>query len=255
MRYAPTAMPQSQGAAGCLLVLIPAYNEEATLPAVIAGVRAAAPEGDLLVVDDCSADATSRVARDCGARVVRHPVNLGYGAALLTGYTCADRLGYDRVVQLDGDGQHDPSAIPALLARLEEGYDLVLGSRFRGGARQYRAPRLRALGIRLFGKVASLALGMKITDPTSGYQALSARLVRFHVRGDHFPQDYPDADMLILVGRAGFRICEAGVTMFEKPGGSTMHAGLRPLYYVIKMSLSILVILSGARSAPRKEAT
>jgi hypothetical protein len=94
---------------------------------------------------------------------------------------------------------------------------------------------------------------MRITDPTSGYQALSGRLVRFHVAGNHFPQDYPDADMLILAGRAGFRICETPVTMFEKRGGSTMHGGLRPLYYVTKMSLSILLVLTGARSAPRKE--
>jgi glycosyltransferase involved in cell wall biosynthesis len=246
-------MPQSQSAAGRLLVLIPAYNEEADLPGVIRAVREAAPEAGILVVDDCSRDATSAVARSIGAQVVRHAVNLGYGAALWTGYAWAVRSGYDRLVQLDGDGQHDPAAIPAVLARLEEGYDLVLGSRFGAGVRRYRAPWMRAIGMRLFAKIASAALGMRISDPTSGYQGLSGRLMRFHVAGNHFPQDYPDADMLILVGKAGFRVCEVPVTMFEKPSGASMHSGLKPLYYVVKMSLSILLVLSRAHGVPRKE--
>lgn len=246
-------MPQSQSAAGRLLVLIPAYNEEAELPGVIRAARAAAPDADILVMDDCSRDATSAVARACGATVVRHPVNLGYGAALLTGYAWAVRKGYERLVQLDGDGQHDPAAIPVLLSRLAEGYDLVVGSRFGAGVRRYRAPRLRALGMRLFSKVASLSLGIRISDPTSGYQGLSGRLLRFHATGNHFPQDYPDADMLILVGKAGYRICEVPVTMFEKPGGASMHSGLKPLYYVVKMSLSILLVLSAPSRAARKE--
>ena len=206
-------------AAGRLLVLIPAYNEEENLARVIAGVRNVVPQADILVVDDCSRDDTSRVAREAGAIVARHPINLGYGAALLTGYRYADRLGYGRVVQIDGDGQHDPAWIVQLLGRLDEGNDLVLGSRFGSGVRRYRPPLLRRIGMRFFAATASYALRQAITDPTSGYQALSARLVRFHARGDHFPQDYPDADILILVGRAGFRMTEVPVTMYEKPGG------------------------------------
>lgn len=232
-------------AAGRLLVLIPAYNEAENLERVIAGVRGAVPEADILVVDDCSKDDTGRVARRAGATVVRHPVNLGYGAGLLTGYRYADRMGYGRVAQIDGDGQHDPAWIVHLLGRLDEGYDLVLGSRFGSGVRQYRPPLLRRIGMRFFARVASSALHQPITDPTSGYQALSGRLVRFHARGNHFPQDYPDADILILVGRAGFRIAEVPVTMYEKPGGASMHSGLRPLYYVVKMVISILLVMSG----------
>lgn len=243
-------MAQHGKSNGRLLILIPAYNEESNLPTVIAGVRGAVQEGDVLVVDDCSRDGTSRAAKLAGARVVRHPVNLGYGSALLTGYRYADRHGYDRVVQMDGDGQHDASSIPDLLAGLDEGYDLVLGSRFGPGVRRYRPPKLRAAGMWFFGRIASRALGRKITDPTSGFQGLSGRLVRFHSRGNHFPPDYPDADILILVGRAGFRVTEVPVTMYEKPGGASIHSGLKPLYYVIKMILSILLVLtSGSKRA------
>ncbi len=124
------------------------------------------------------------------------------------------------------------------------GSDLVLGSRFGAGVRRYRPQRLRAVGMRLFGWIASRALGRKITDPTSGFQALSGRLVHFHATGNHFPPDYPDADILILVGRAGFRVTEVPVTMYEKPGGASIHSGLKPVYYVVKMTLSILLVLT-----------
>jgi hypothetical protein len=240
--------------AGRLLVLIPAYNEEENLARVIIGVRNTVPQADVLVVDDCSRDDTGRVAREAGAIVVRHPINLGYGAGLLTGYRYAERMGYERVAQIDGDGQHDPAWIVQLLGRLDEGNDLVLGSRFGSGVRRYRPPFLRRIGMRFFAAMASSALRQTITDPTSGYQALSGRLVRFHARGDHFPQDYPDADILILVGRAGFRIAEVPVTMYEKPGGASMHSGLRPLYYVVKMILSILLVLGSERDRTGKEA-
>ncbi len=251
---APDAAPDPRrGAPPTLrtLVLVPSYNEEENLPRVLAGIRAHAPAGtDVLVVDDCSGDRTSEVARGGGAIVARHPVNLGYGAALLTGYRFADRRGYDRLVQLDGDGQHDPAGIPVLLAGLEQGADLVLGSRFAPGARPYQAGIVRGIGMRLFRAIATAALHQTVTDPTSGFQALSQRLVRFHAGGEHFPSDYPDADVLILVARAGFRIREVPVTMYEKPGGASMHSGLAPLYYVAKMLLSIVLVLSTARSAP-----
>lgn len=246
-------MESTNAAAGRLLVLIPAYNEQENLPRVIAGVRDTVPDADVLVVDDCSRDETSRVARQAGAAVVRHPINLGYGAGLLTGYRYADRKGYGRLVQIDGDGQHDPGWIVKLLERLDAGDDLVLGSRFGSGVRRYRPPLLRRIGMRFFGWVASRALGQVITDPTSGYQALSGQLVRFHARGSHFPQDYPDADILILVGRAGFHISEVPVTMYEKPGGASIHSGLRPFYYVVKMVLSILLVLTAGRDRSRGE--
>lgn len=235
-------MAPTEPASQRLLVLIPAYNEEASLPRVIAGIRRVAPGAAILVVDDCSRDGTSEAARGAGAWVVRHPVNLGYGAALLTGYRFADRAGFHRLIQMDGDGQHDAGGIPRLLEGLDRGADLVLGSRFRSGARRYQAPWARRIGMALFGAIASAALGKRITDATSGFQGLSRRLIRHYAGGIRFPQDYPDADVLILVGRSGFAIEEVAVDMHEKPGGSSIHSGLRPLYYVVKMILSILLI-------------
>ena len=252
--YDLAAMAPHDQPAGRLLVLIPAYNEEERLAEVIGGVRRVRPDAEILVVDDCSRDRTGEIARRAGATVARHPINLGYGAALLTGYRYADRRGFERLVQLDGDGQHDPSGIASLLEPLDGGADLVIGSRFLEGSGTYRPSLLRAVGMWIFALVASATLGLRVTDPTSGFQALSGRLLRYHSRGDHFPQDYPDADMLILVGRSGFSIREVPVTMFEKPGGASIHSGLRPLYYVVKMTLSILLILSGGRAASGKEA-
>ncbi len=237
-------MAPTEPGAERLLVLIPAYNEEANLPRVIAGIRRIVSEAPILVVDDCSSDGTAGAALLSGARVVRHPVNLGYGAALLTGYRYARREGFDRLVQMDGDGQHDPSGIRPLLEGLDRGADLVLGSRFRSGARKYRAPWTRKIGMVLFSTIASAILRKQITDATSGFQALSGRMIRYYASGIRFPQDYPDADLLILVGRSGFRIEEVAVDMHEKPGGSSIHSGLRPLYYVVKMLLSILLVLS-----------
>lgn len=246
-------MAPKRDSAGRLLVLIPAYNEEANLAAVIAGVREAVPNAAVLVIDDCSRDRTAGVAVRSGARLVRHPINLGYGASLMTGYRYAVRHDAWCVVQLDGDGQHDPSGIPALLETIEAGYDLALGSRFDESTPRYKAQFPRAIGMWIFGRIASLVLGQKISDPTSGFQALSSDLVRFHAQGNHFPRDYPDADILILVGRAGFKLREVPVTMFEKPGGATIHSGLRPLYYVVKMMLSILLAVSGRHTAPGRE--
>ena len=197
-------------------------------------------EGDLLVVDDGSSDDTAAEARRGGARVAVHPVNLGYGAALQTGYRYALRHGYDAVLQLDADGQHDPASIPALLAGLSDA-DVVVGSRFLD-ADSYRPPFARRLGMWLFGKVASVLCGQRITDPTSGFQAVSRAALRFYAH-DRYPVDYPDADVLAMVVRSGLRLAEVPVRMLAAPGSKSMHAGLlRPLYYVFRMTLALALV-------------
>lgn len=224
------------------LVVIPAFNEADGIAKVLLAVRAADPSLPVLVVDDGSIDDTAGEARRAGAEVLRLPLNLGYGSALQAGYKYALRHGYDGVVQIDGDGQHEPADIPRLLARLDRGdVDLVLGSRFLEDA-GYRPGVTRATGMRLFRGLAFLATGKRFSDVTSGYQALNRDVLQFFAT-ERYPADYPDADVLIMVTRAGFRVAEVPVRMYPKRNGRTMHAGLRPVYYTFKMLLSMLLML------------
>lgn len=242
--------PGSARSEGPLVVILPAYNEADTLPVLLPRVRAALPAAEILVVDDGSHDATAAVAAGCGVRVARHPINLGYGAAIQTGYLYALARRARAVLQMDADGQHEAASLVTLLVELEKGHDLVLGSRFLAGARRYRAPLARRIGMRLFAWVSGSILGRKITDPTTGFQALSPRLVAYYARGPFFPPDYPDADVLIRVGLAGFRVTEVAVDMYEKDGPS-IHSGARPFYYVVKMLITIVLLLT----VPRRRMT
>lgn len=223
-----------------LLVVIPVHNEGASLTAVIEETRLAAPGADVLVVDDASTDDSAAIARAGGAVVVSHPFNLGYGAAVQTGFRYAAAGGYRRMVQLDGDGQHPPREIPRLLAALG-GADLVVGSRFLGKGAYPIAP-VRRLGMRLFSAAASLATRRRVTDASSGFQALNERVVRF-LASQPYPSDFPDADTLIWLHRAGFRAVEVPVEMLPRRSGRSMIGSGRSVYYVFKMVLSILVTL------------
>jgi len=229
------------------LVLIPAFNEASKIVEVIERVRGAAPEADILVVNDGSRDRTAVLATQAGALVVSHPYNMGYGVTIQTGYKYAWRHGYDFVVQIDGDGQHDPAFIPALLAPVLAGdTDLALGSRFLS-VESYRPSFFRRLGILFFRKLISVLIGREITDPTSGYQAFNRRVIGFFTT-EVFPCDYPDADVLLTLNLAGFRLRELPVRMVANAEGKSMHSGLKPLYYVFKMLLSLLVTLLRSRA-------
>jgi glycosyltransferase involved in cell wall biosynthesis len=218
---------------------MPAFNEGKAIGRVLSEVRAMV-HGDILVVDDGSSDETAAEARRAGARVAVHPVNLGYGAALQTGYRYALRHGYDAVLQLDADGQHDPASIPGLLEKLSQA-DVVVGSRFLDAA-SYRPPLGRRVGMWLFGKVATALCGQRVTDPTSGFQAISRAALHFYAH-ERYPADYPDADVLAMVARSGLRLAEVPVHMLPPPGGKSMHGGLlKPLYYVFRMSLALALV-------------
>jgi len=234
LTLSPTTPPRRD-----LLVLVPARDEEASILQVLQGCARALPGAPILVVDDGSRDATARLARQAGARVLSHTFGMGYGAALQTGYLYALRKGFSLVVQLDADGQHDPADLPRLVEPILEGRaDVTLGSRFLGK----ESPRIsfpRKMGILFFRTLASLGLGGKgFTDPTSGYQALGRKALELLARG-HFPEDYPDADVLLFLARSGCRILEVPVTMHPRTSGASMHGGIRSLYYVYKMSLSL----------------
>jgi len=225
-----------------ILVVIPALNEEEQIATVVQQVTEQVPEAQIMVVNDGSSDRTEQKALACGAKVLSHPFNMGYGVALQTGYKYAWKYGFDYVLQMDGDGQHDAQYLRVLLSEVKEGkVDVVIGSRFlrEGG---YHVPLLRRMGMLLFGFIASRVSGQKITDPTSGYQALGRRVIEFYTR-DAFPGDYPDADVLVMLHRAGLRVQEVPVAMRPNSNGRSMHSGLKPLYYIYKMLLSIALNL------------
>jgi glycosyltransferase involved in cell wall biosynthesis len=218
-------------------IVIPAYQEEARLPALLAALAAAAPGFRVVVIDDGSRDGTAEAARRAGATVLRHPFNLGYGAALQTGYKWALRAGAALLVQMDADGQHDPADVAALAAPIEAGeLDLAIGSRFLG-AGDYRMSRLQRLG-RDFFRALLAAFGLRVTDPTSGFQAMNSAVLALYA-SDMFPSDFPDVDVLLCAHRHGLRVGERPVRMHASPRASTLHAGLAPVYYVYKMLLSV----------------
>ena len=225
------------------LLIMPAHNEARNLPAVFEELRRVAPPGlDIVVVDDYSTDETAAVARAAGATVVSLPCNLGYGGAVQTGFKYAVERGYPVAVVMDADGQHDPAGVASLLEPVEAGEaDVALGSRILGRM-EYEAGLARQLGMGFFRNLVSRLIGRRITDPTSGFQALNAEAMAYFAR-DNYPTDFPDADTILLLNYAGFRVQEVPVTMRGRLSGQSMHAGLKPLYYMVKMFLAIFIVL------------
>jgi glycosyltransferase involved in cell wall biosynthesis len=234
-----------------ILVVVPAFNEEDSIGRVVADVKRVVPSADVLVVDDGSEDGTRKAAKRSGASVVSLPFNLGYGVALQTGFKYALRRGYDYVVQMDADGQHEAKSVVDLIGEVQEGTaDVILGSRFLGPD-TFTPPLVRRLGIRIFRVIVSLVVGKRISDPTSGFQALNRKVLELYST-DAYPVDFPDADVLIMLHYCGLRIKEIPVVMYGKvANGKSMHSGVRPLYYVFKMFLSILVTLMRQRTRER----
>lgn len=227
------------GTRNSLAVIVPMYNESASIGPVVREIRLHAPQADVVVIDDGSSDNSACIAGSAGATVLKLPYNLGIGGAVQTGYRYAVSQGYDAVVRMDGDGQHDASDIPALLAPILDGSaDVVIGSRFLNG-RGYVPSLLRSIGIRFFAILASLITRRRITDPTSGFQACSKTAA--HFLAAYTPQDYPEVEGLLLLCRAGFRIQEVAVTMRSRFAGKSSIRKLKTVYYVLKVTLAVLI--------------
>lgn len=219
------------------LVIIPAYNEEKDIAAVINGVARNLPATEVLVVDDGSTDATAKVARELDAMIISHSRNLGIGDTLRSGYLYAIENRADCVLQIDADGQHDPKDLPMLLQTLKtRNADVVVGSRFLPGSSAYPIPILRRMGMLLFGYIATKKAGIPLTDTTSGYRALSKRAVALCLCSEW---KYPDANLLVWLAKSGMIITEIPVTMYGSRGKS-MHDGLEPIRYVLNMLVSML---------------
>ncbi len=225
------------------LIIIPAYNESGRIGEVIDKIKQYGLGSDILVVDDGSSDDTAEIANSHGIDVVSLPFNLGYGATLETGYKYAYENGYEYIAQMDADGQHEPKCIIDLINAVKKGdADLVIGSRYLRDC-GYRTTFARKIGTIIFSKIATFLSKKKITDPTSGFQAMNRKVLEFFVN-NFFPSDYPDADILILLGRSGFRVSEIPVIMYSsEKDKKSMHSGIfKPLYYNFKMFLSLLMI-------------
>jgi glycosyltransferase involved in cell wall biosynthesis len=222
------------------LVIVPAFNEARSIAGVLAAVRAARPGVDVCVVDDGSSDGTAELAAREGAIVLRNPVNLGIGGAVQAGYLYAREHGYDAAVQLDGDGQHDPAFLDALLAPLREGgADVVVGSRFLGEG-TFRSTRVRRAGIRYLSWFLRLRCGARVTDATSGFRAANRRAIELFARS--YPPDYPEPEAIAVATRAGLRVAEVPVRMTERRHGTSSITWLRTIYYLVKVSLALVLL-------------
>ncbi|MBF0342705.1 MAG: glycosyltransferase family 2 protein [Nitrospirae bacterium] len=225
-----------------ILVVLPAYNEENNIGGVIDKIRTHNVVNDILVVDDGSTDETELVATNKGVEVIKHTINLGYGGALQTGFRFALEKGYDYVVTLDSDGQHDPQYICNLFDAMQETTaNVVIGCRIID--QNYRMGFARRIGSFIFSFITMLYTGKRFTDPTSGFQLIDKKAFKYLSKGDNYPLDYPDANIIILLHKNSFTVVETPVRMYERRSGKSMHSGLKPVIYVLRMLLSIAMVI------------
>jgi glycosyltransferase involved in cell wall biosynthesis len=227
------------------LIIVPAFNEAENIKNVIYDILEQKKNYDILIINDCSADNTSKAARETeSCKVIDLPVNLGIGGAVQTGFKYAFENGYEYTVQFDGDGQHKAAEIEKILDPVKEGEaDVVIGSRFLKKEPNFRSSFARRKGIFIFKVVNFILTGQKITDNTSGFRAYNKRAIGF--LSHNYPEDYPEPESVVLLGRNGFKIMEVSVSMKERQNGSSSIYGFRIPYYMFKVLLS--VIMTGMR--------
>jgi glycosyltransferase involved in cell wall biosynthesis len=221
------------------VIIVPAFNEEASIGPLLREIGEQAPGPDVVVIDDGSSDRTAAVAAAAGARVLSLPCNLGVGGAVQAGFRYAYDHDYRYVVRCDADGQHPPAMIPRLLRAMEEGgADLVIGSRFLGDS-PYRGSRLRTCGIRPLAWFLSLICRKRVTDPTSGFQVVGRPLLYYFSRA--YPSDYPEPEALALMRRQGYDFREVAAPFRDRAAGASTIRGWGTLYYVVKVFLALCV--------------
>lgn len=220
-----------------VLVIVPAYNEQ---DCIVETVRRIKESGyDYVVVNDGSKDNTLKLCRENGINVLDLPQNLGIGGAVQAGHKYAQHYGYDIDVQVDGDGQHDPSFIPQLVKMIEDGADLAIGSRFVEETDGFQSTWLRRVGITWLSGLLKLLTGKIVTDPTSGFRASGRRAIELFC--DSYPMDYPEPESIASALKRGLQVRECSVNMLERQGGKSSIGGFSSIYYMIKVSLAILI--------------
>jgi glycosyltransferase involved in cell wall biosynthesis len=221
------------------VAIVPALNEEGSIGRVIDEIRAFDPDLDVVVVDDGSADRTAAEARAKGAVVLRLPFNLGIGGAVQTGFRYAHEHRYDLAVRVDGDGQHDPAQLEAVVGPVLRGEaDICVGSRFHSND-GYRSSSTRRLGIRVLAWTASALTRQRVTDPTSGFQALNSNGIALFAAD--YPHDYPEVEAIVMVEKHRLRLVEVPVAMREREHGRSSITAARSVYYMAKVLLAIFV--------------
>lgn len=224
-----------------ILIIVPAYNEAENIRGVIHKLRSVNDKWDVLVINDCSIDNTSAIARETGHAVVLDlSVNLGIGGCVQTGFRYARKYGYDYALQFDGDGQHSAEEIHKLLSIvMNNEADAAIGSRFRQKHDGFKSSHSRRIGIRIFEFFSFLLIHQRITDHTSGFRAYNRKALSF--LADHYPSDYPEPEVVILLGRNGFKIKETFTQMHERQGGVSSIPLTKGPYYMIKVMLAMFM--------------
>jgi glycosyltransferase involved in cell wall biosynthesis len=232
------------------VAIVPAWNEEGSVGRVIDEIRAFDPELDVVVIDDGSADRTADAARAKGAIVLRLPFNLGIGGAVQTGFRYAYEHHYDLAVRVDGDGQHDPAQLGAVVAPVLRGdADVCVGSRFVAHD-GYLSSTTRRLGIRVLAWTASVLTKQRVSDPTSGFQALNREGIALFAAD--YPHDYPEVEAIVMVEKHRLRLVEVPVSMREREHGRSSITAARSIYYMAKVLLALFVGSSRRSVVPRE---
>lgn len=222
-----------------ILVIIPAFNESENIEDVIRNLKISCPEVDYLVVNDCSQDNTKEILRDSCASYINLPVNLGIGGAVQAGYVYALEHNYDIAIQMDGDGQHNPEYIGELVEPIRNNEaDSVIGSRFIKNE-GFQSSGLRRFGINFLSLLIRMTCGIRIYDVTSGFRAVNREYIRFFA--SEYAQDYPEPEAIVTSTLHGARIKEIPVVMSERMGGTSSINGFKSVYYMIKVSISVLI--------------
>lgn len=221
------------------LIIIPAYNEEANIEKTVEAILRDSSGFDYVIINDCSTDNTRRICEEKGYNIVNLPINLGIGGAVQTGYKYAVRNGYDMAVQVDGDGQHDPKFLEEMAEYLEQhGLDMVIGSRFIE-KQGFQSSGLRRVGIRFFTGLIKVLTGTTITDPTSGLRMVGKKVLQ--IFAEDYPKDYPEPESVVAILRRGMKVEEIPVVMREREGGVSSISMKKSVYYMIKVSLAIII--------------
>jgi glycosyltransferase involved in cell wall biosynthesis len=234
-----------------LLVIVPAFNEEGAITGVVRSVQKYVPGVPVLVIDDCSRDGTVLQARSAGADILPLPHHLGLGGCVQAGYRLAFELGFQYVIRVDGDGQHDARDIPRMFERLKQsGCEMVIGSRFvtENGS---RTGAVRSVGIHFFRMVLRPILGRPVHDPTSGFVGVNRAALAVFSRS--FPLEYPEIEALVVLQRRRFRFEEVPVKMHPRVTGRSSITALKSLYYIFHVLMGVFVnVLKFERRLHRK---